>query len=49
MSCVLRSAQGAIPAENRKAVWDSLEQNQEGRVFGLWTTEFFKKAIRDER
>jgi len=47
MSCVLRSAEAAIPEERRKAVWDSLEQKEEGHVFGLWTTEFFKKGLYD--
>lgn len=45
ISCVLRFTQSAIPAENRQAAWDSLERNQEGHIFGLWTTQFFKKAI----
>ncbi len=45
MSCVLTSAEGAIPEERRKAVWDSLDQKQEGHIFGLWTTEFFKRAM----
>ena len=45
MSCVLRSAEGAIPEEGRKAAWESLEKTQEGHVFGLWTTAFFKKAM----
>lgn len=47
MSCVLRSAEQAIPEEERKAAWDSLQRPAEGAVFGLWTTEFFKKAMRN--
>lgn len=47
MSCVLRSAESAIPEENRQRVWNSLKQPEEGRIFGLWTTEFFKKAMTD--
>ena len=44
MSCVLRSAESAIPAQGRKAAWDSLETPEEGHIFGLWTTEFFKRG-----
>ena len=47
MSCVLRSAEGAIPEARRKPAWDSLQKPQEGHVFGLWTTEFFKRGIRN--
>ncbi|WP_420860615.1 type 1 glutamine amidotransferase [Algirhabdus cladophorae] len=49
MACVLTSAQGAIPAEKRQAVWASLERRQDGRIFGLWTTEFFKGAMTHAR
>jgi GMP synthase-like glutamine amidotransferase len=45
MSCVLRSAESAIPQERRKAVWNSLKQSEDGSIFGLWTTEFFKQAM----
>ena len=45
MSCVLRFTESSIPAEERKSAWDSLEKDQEGHIFGLWTTEFFKKAM----
>lgn len=45
MSCVLTSAENAIPQEGRKPAWDSLKQDQEGHIFGLWTTAFFKKAM----
>ena len=45
MRCVLTSSEEAIPEESRKTVWDSLDKPQEGCVFGLWTTRFFKDAI----
>ncbi len=45
MSCVLRFSESAIPEPGRKPAWDSLEKAQEGHVFGLWTTEFFKRAL----
>jgi GMP synthase-like glutamine amidotransferase len=49
MSCVLASAEEAIPRESRKPAWDSLKQRQEGYIFGLWTTEFFKRAMINAR
>ncbi|MBT6506570.1 MAG: type 1 glutamine amidotransferase [Marinovum sp.] len=47
MSCVLRFAESSIPAEGRKAAWDSLERDEEGYIFGLWTTQFFKEAMKN--
>lgn len=45
MACVLRFSESAIPKDSRQAVWDSLARQAQGDVFGLWTTEFFKRAI----
>lgn len=45
MSCVLRSAEKMIPEEGRKRAWDSLDRPEDGRIFGLWTTEFFKRSM----
>jgi len=45
MSSVLKFTESSIPEEARKAAWDSLEREEEGHVFGLWTTQFFKDAI----
>jgi len=45
MSSVLKFTESSIPEEARKAAWDSLEREDEGHVFGLWTTQFFKDAI----
>lgn len=48
MSCVLRATENSIPPERRKPTWDSLERAAEGHIFGLWTTEFFKRAMANE-
>lgn len=45
MSSVLKFTESSIPVAARKAAWDSLEREEEGHVFGLWTTQFFKDAI----
>jgi len=45
MTCVLKFTESAIPESRRKAVWDSLDQEEAGHIFGLWTTEFFKRAM----
>jgi GMP synthase-like glutamine amidotransferase len=47
MRCVLTSAEGAIPEEGRKPAWDSLDRPEEGHILGLWTTAFFKGAMRN--
>jgi len=45
MRCVLTSAEDGIPQQGRKPAWDSLSKPQEGHIFGLWTTQFFKDAL----
>lgn len=45
MSCVLRFTEGSLSEEGRRAAWDSVDQPQEGHIFGLWTTQFFKDAL----
>lgn len=49
MSCVLRFTESKMPQEDAKAAWDSMTSHQDGHVFGTWTTNFFKKAMSDER
>ncbi|HAM91571.1 MAG: gamma-glutamyl-gamma-aminobutyrate hydrolase family protein [Paracoccaceae bacterium] len=42
MRCVLKFTQPHLPPENLSGIWDSLEQEQLGQVFGVWAANFFK-------
>jgi len=45
MACVLRFTENKMPEEAAKAAWDSMNLDQDGHTFGVWSTNFFKKAI----
>jgi len=42
MSCVLRYTEPKMSDAKVKAAWDSIENEEHGRVFGEWSTNFFK-------
>lgn len=45
MSCVLKFTEEKMPQDAAALAWASIKRNQDGHVFGAWTTNFFKKAI----
>lgn len=48
MSCVLRFTEAKMPEEDAKAAWASMNNDQHGPVFGTWSTNFFKKDLRND-
>jgi len=43
MSCVLKFTQDSMDAQNASDAWESLKKEQNGAVFGQWSTNFFKQ------
>lgn len=45
MSCVLRYTEPSMPETQAAEAWRSLDQMQQGSVWGDWCTHFFKQAL----
>jgi len=45
MSCVLGFTENKIPADAVRDAWHSMDRQQQGHVFGVWATNFFKQGI----
>lgn len=44
MESVLRFTESKIPQATRQKAWDSLTEQAEGEIFGLWSTQLFKSG-----
>ena len=42
MACVLGFTEKKMPADDVSRAWQSMELEQQGHVFGTWSTSFFK-------
>jgi GMP synthase-like glutamine amidotransferase len=48
MACVLGFTESKMPVVAAQAAWASMAREQSGPVFGTWTTNFFKKGLRND-
>jgi len=44
MACVLNFMEKKLPADDVKRAWQTMENEQQGHVFGTWATRFFKQG-----